>query len=328
VNDDSFARGGTATLGCVTLLVALSAGAAAAVESGSSFYLLGQRGAAAAVLPPAEGWFFALPTYYYSGHASDSSELPIGGVASLGLDAEVVLLMPTAVWVTSTDLFGGDLAFSGTLVYGNADMRARAAVSIPGIVDGSVDLLDDRWVVGDPAFSVLVGWPAEDHHYLVAASVNVPVGGYDAGRLSNVALHRWVGDLTAAGTWLFADKSIELSGAVGLSFNGENSDTDYRSGTESHLEVASYYQFSPNVAAGVGAYHYQQLSPDGGAGATLGDFEGRATGLGPGLTATFAIGAVPVSVGLSYFREFNVKNRLLGDAGWLTITIPLWVPGG
>ncbi len=73
-------------------------------------------------------------------------------------------------------------------------------------------------------------------------------------------------------------------------------------------------------------YHFQQLTGDSGAGATLGDFEGRVTGLGPMMSATFMLGPIPVTTNLRYFREFNVKNRLEGDAGWLTITIPLWVP--
>ncbi len=37
-------------------------------------------------------------------------------------------------------------------------------------------------------------------------------------------------------------------------------------------------------------------------------------------------GQVPVAVSLRYFHEFNVRNRLEGDSGWLTISIPLWVP--
>ncbi len=38
---------------------------------------------------------------------------------------------------------------------------------------------DERWAVGDPAFGAIVGWHAENLHYLVSASANVPVG--DAG---------------------------------------------------------------------------------------------------------------------------------------------------
>ena len=308
------------------VLVALSAGSTFAAEGGSSFYLLGQRGQGAGVLPPIEGVFFSLPTYFYSGDASGLE--PVSGSISLGIDADLFLALPTALWVTSANLFGGDLAFSGTIPFGNADLSASAAVAIPGIgVAGPFSLSDDRWTVADPAFSAIVGWHGENHHYVAAASVNVPIGGYDADRLSNVALNRWAGDVTAAGTWMFPQNNIELSTAAGITFNGKTDDTEYKTGTEFHFEASAFYQFTPTLSAGLNGYHYEQISGDSGAGATLGDFKGRVSALGPGISGTFQVGPVPVSVSLRYYHEFNAKNRLEGDAGWLTATIPLWVPG-
>ena len=296
-------------------------------EGGSSFYLLGQRGQGAGVLPPVEGVFFALPNYLYSGDASVSKGLPIGGAVSFGVDADIFLTLPTAIWVTPADLFGGDLAFSGAFVYGNSDVSAKLALEIPDIIQREVGLSDDQWAVGDPLFSALVGWHGEDYHYLLAASVNVPVGSYDAGRLANVALNRWAFDITAAGTWMFVQKSMELSGALGFTFNGENDDTKYETGTEFHLEAALFYHFSEAFSIGLNGYYYNQITGDSGAGATLGDFEGRVAALGPGLSGTFQVGPAPVAWSLRYFHEFNAKNRLEGDAGWLTISLPLWVPG-
>jgi len=298
-----------------------------AAESGSSFYLLGQRGQGAGILPPVEGVFFSLPNYYYSGDVSASRELPIGGAVTFGLDADVFLTLPTLIWVTPVDLLGGDLAFSGTFVYGNSDVSARLALEIPDIINRAIPLYDDRWVVGDPVLGALLGWHGENYHYTFEARVNIPAGSYDAGRLANIALNRWAGDITGAGTWLFADKSIELSGALGFTFNGENDDTKYETGTEFHLEAALFYHFSTQFSVGLNGYHYDQITGDSGAGATLGDFKGRVTGLGPGISGTFQVGPAPVSVSFRYFHEFNVKNRLEGDTGWLTVSLPLWVPG-
>jgi len=298
-----------------------------AAENGSSFYLLGQRGQGAGILPPVEGIFFSLPNYYYSGDASASRGLPVGGAVTFGLDADVFLTLPTLIWVTPVDLLGGDLAFSGTFVYGNSDVSARLALEIPGIINRAIPLNDERWVVGDPVFGALLGWHGENYHYNFAPSVNIPAGSYDAGRLANIALNRWVGDITGAGTWLFAGKSIELSGALGFTFNGENDDTKYETGTEFHLEASIFYHFSETFSVGLNGYHYDQLTGDSGAGATLGDFKGRVTALGPGISGTFQVGPAPVSMSFRYFNEFNVKNRLEGDACWLTVSLPLWVPG-
>ena len=234
-------------------LLALTGGSAFAAEGGTSFYLLGQRGQGAAIRPPVEGVFFALPNYVFSASVSGSQALDIGGAITTGLDADICVTMPTAIWVTPAEVLGGKLALSGRLVYGKGDLSADAAVSIPGVLSRSVSLADDRRALGDPVLSASLDWHGENYHSLVASSVNVPIG--------------------------------------------------------------------------VSGYHYEQISGDSGAGATLGDFEGRVSAIGPGLSANFQMGKVPVAVSLRYFHEFNAQNRLEGDAGWLTVSIPLWVPG-
>ncbi len=238
----------------------------------------------------ATGRVFLSPSYYYSGDASKSEELPFNGTADLGIDADIFIVMPTAIWVTPVNVFGGDLAFSGTYVYGKADLSAEAGIAIPLLsLRASVELNDDRWTAGDPVFSAFVGWHGENQHYLVAASVNIPDAGsdYDEGRLANVALNRWAGDITVAGTWMFPQENIELSGATGVTFNGKNDDTDYETGTEFHLEASVFYQFTKAFSAGVNGYHYRQISDDSGQGAALGSFKGRVTALGAGLSGHF-----------------------------------------
>jgi len=285
--------------------LALSAGSAVAAEGGSSFYLLGQRSQGAGILPP-EGAFFSIPNYFYSGDTSSSESLEFGGSLALGVDADLFITLPTAIWVTPVDVLGGDLALTGTFVLGHADLNAALTLAIPGVGEGTAALSDERWAVGDPAFGALVGWHAGNLHYLVSASANVPVGDYEGGRLSNISLNRWAGDITGAATWLNPEIGIELSGAAGVTFNGENDETDYETGTEIHVEATAVYHFSPAFSAGVNGYHYQQLSGDSGTGATLGDFEGRVTALGPTVSANFQLGQLPVAMSLRYFHEFNV----------------------
>ena len=112
-----------------------------------------------------------------------------------------------------------------------------------------------------------------------------------------------------------------------FTFNWENPDTDYETGTEFHVEWALVRHFSQKFTLGVTGYHYQQVTGDSGAGARLGDFKGRATALGAVLTYSFALGKLPVSTQWTYFHEFDVENRLEGDAGLLTISMPLSVAG-
>jgi hypothetical protein len=297
-----------------------------AAEGGSGFYLLGQRGQGAATLPTVEGIFFSMPAYFYNGDASGSQPLEIGGVATLGLDAEIKVVMPTALWMTSVDLLGGDLGFSGSFVYGNADVSADFAISIPDISDIGFGDADDRWAMGDPVASAFVGWNGENYAYTLTTSVNIPAGDYDSGRLSNVALNYWAADITAAGTWLFPENQIEISGATGITFNDENDKTEYETGSEFHLEAAVSYTFSDTFSAGLQGYYYKQITDDSGDGAVLGSLKGEVAAIGPGLSGTFMVGPAPVSISLKYFHEFSVENRMEGDSAWLTLFVPLWVP--
>jgi hypothetical protein len=297
-----------------------------AAEGGSGFYLLGQRGPGAAALPTVEGVFFSMPSYYYSGDVSGSQPLEVGGAATLGLDLDLKLIMPTALWMTPVDFLGGDLGFSATFVYGNADLSANLAVSIPEIGDFSFDDSDDRWATGDPVASAFLGWNGENYAYTLTSTVNIPAGDYDVGRLSNVSVNYWAADVTAAGTWLFPQSQVELSGATGFTFNDENDDTKYETGTEFHLEAAAYYQFSTLFSAGLNGYYYNQMSGDSGEGAVLGNLEGEVAAIGPGFSGTFMVGSAPVSVSFRYYHEFSAENRLEGDAAWLTLFVPLWVP--
>ena len=69
--------------------------------------------------------------------------------------------------------------------------------------------------------------------------------------------------------------SGDTSDSQELPFNGKNNDTDYRTGTEFHLEASVFYQFTPVFPAGLNGYHYQQITDDSGQGAELGSLKGR-----------------------------------------------------
>ncbi len=101
--------------------------------------------------------------------------------------------------------------------------------------------------------------------------------------------------------------------------NYENEDTDYRSGNELHADFVAAKHFG-NWAVGVGGYVYKQVGGDSGEGASLGDFKGRATALGPQFSYSTASG---LNIAGRYQHEFDVLNRPEGDKLWLNIAIPL-----
>ena len=110
---------------------------------------------------------------------------------------------------------------------------------------------------------------------------------------------------------------------AGFTFNGENPDTNYRSGAEFHVEWALMQSFSKSFALGLTGYHYQQVTGDSGTGASLGDFKGRTTALGPNINYNFQFRDIPVSTSLRWLHEYDVKSRLEGDAVFFSATVPL-----
>lgn len=116
-----------------------------------------------------------------------------------------------------------------------------------------------------------------------------------------------------------------MSAAVGVTFNGENPTTDYRTGTEFHFEGAVSQYLTKDFSVGVIGYYYQQITGDSGAGAVLGPFKGRVAALGGTVSYAFNVNQMPVTARVKLVREFDAMNRLEGTAGWLSMSMPLYV---
>jgi hypothetical protein len=294
-----------------------------AVENAQNFYLLGQRGPLAGVTPP-PGLYFQDPVYFYDGSAGANHEFELGGNVVAGVRSNAELSVPTVVWVTPATILGGNLGFSLSEVIGHIGVSVDATLTGPlGFLSRGVSASDNTTTVGDPIAAAFIGWASGNFHWQVAETVNVPIGDYIDGALANVALHRWVGDTTGSWTWLDPKVGVDVSGAVGITFNGENFATNYVSGTEFHLEGAVLKYLSKDFSIGPAGYFYDQFTPDGGPGDKIGPFEGRVIALGGAMTYNFALGKIPVATSARVYREFDATNRLQGTAGWLTMAIPL-----
>jgi len=331
-------------IACAALLSCASA--APAAEFATSFYLLGSNGSMAGMAPP-PGTYFADLNYYYSGSASGAAALSVtsprtgardatGRVltldANLKVSGEAYYQIPTALWVAPGQVLGGNFGMSLATPIGwksvNADIDALANLTFPRLgttltAGRRLSLEDDRTGFGDPIVGAFLGWHQGNLHWKLGSMINVPIGAWDQDRLANIGFNHWAFDFTGAVTWLDPKTGLELSTAAGLTFNTENPDTNYKTGTEFHVEFAVMQNFSKQFAIGRTGYHYQQLTGDSGAGATLGDFKGRVTALGPQINYMFNLGPLPVSTSLKWMHEFNVENRLKGDMGLLTVSMPL-----
>jgi len=326
----------------LTALVPATLDRASGAENATGFYLLGSKTAMAGFVPP-PGTYVTDLNYFYSGSASGQAAVGIAlrqtGALNINInidvDANAYINMPIALWIAPEKVFGGNVGFGILAPVGwkevDVAIDTLATLTLPNrtiIGPGShFEFSDSTTNFGDPALNALIGWHDGNWHWTMGALLNVPIGPWDSDSITNISFNRWAFDTTGAVTWLDPNLGFEVSTAAGFTFNGENPATDYKTGTEFHVEWALIQHFSKTFSFGLAGYHYQQITGDSGTGARLGPFEGRVTALGPVMTYSFLCGQIPVSTQLEWMHEFDVKNRAEGDAGLFTISMPLSLAG-
>ena len=257
--------------------------------------------------------------------------------ADIKVDGQVHYNLPSILWVAPGKVLGGNVGFGAIVPVGwkdvSFDLDVLATLTLGPPINETFQRGarfsggDSSTEVGDPVLNALIGWHQGNWHWNVGMLVNVPIGPWSNSSISNLSFNHWGLDTTAAVTWLDPKTGFEVSVAPGFTINWENPDTNYTTGTEFHVEFAVLKHFSQKFAAGIAGFHYQQITGDSGAGAVLGNFKGRVTALGPVVTYSFTVGKIPVAMQGMWLHDFDVENRLEGDLGVLTVSMPLSVRG-
>ncbi|MFK7847345.1 MAG: transporter [Rhodothermales bacterium] len=308
----------------MALLVASLWGSAYAVEGGKSLYLLGKRGPLAGLIPK-PGWYITNDLYYYSGDTDQ--EIPIAGLLNQGVSAEAFVNLLQTTWITDISIGNSRLALGAVVPFGRVEVEANATATTPGGSTLGAGLSDSLTAFGDPVVAASLGWRKRDGDLFRAwnlySSLFIPVGSYKEGRLANMGSNRWGLDVGTGFTLGNFKKGRELSGVLGVTFNGENDDTGYDSGNEAHLEL-SYKQHLPSgFSAGLVGYYSQQFTPDSGGPKVLGDFKARVAGIGPEIAYQFMAGGRSIGLDLRWYHEFHARNRVEGDAVFLSFSLGL-----
>jgi hypothetical protein len=274
-------------------------------------------------LPELTGVYFDDTIYFYEGSANVGKQFEIGGNIVAGLKSTTVTDCVTVSWVPTTNLLGGTLAIGTALTIGTSIADVSAVVSGPRGNLRTINVHDSATVAGDPTVSAALGWNTGKVSIQAGATVNVPIGRYNNGGLANISLHRWIVDASLATTWNDPKTGWDVSGKAGLTFNGTDPATDYKSGTEFHLEGSVEKTLSPQFSAGLQVYYLKQLSGDSGSGARLGPFKGEVAGIGATAALTVNMGRYPATFRARAFKEFDVTNRLKGSAFFVDLALPL-----
>jgi hypothetical protein len=291
-------------------------------EYGLGSYLLGYGLPMAGFTPP-PGIYFSDTFYLYEGSANPTVKFPIGRNVDAGVSYNFLFDLSQIAWVTDVKVLGGSLGFGALVPFGGERTSASLSFTGPFDVTRQLGRTASTDALGDSAFAAFLGWDEGENHWNATLTGFVPTGYYSSTAISFTGLNRPGLDFKAGYTYLSLQTGIEASAALGITVNAINTATNYQSGADLHFEAALNEHLPFGLAAGVGGYYYQQVTPDGGSGDKIGPFRGRVAAYGPLLSYTFKEGTQQVILSGRWFHEFDVAHRVTGNSVFASLAFPL-----
>jgi hypothetical protein len=290
-----------------------------AAEGGSGLYILGSQGPLAGYMPP-PGFYLRHDDYFYHGNAS---VVPLGGNVNLNAKARFFLDFTTLTLVTPYKIFNGDYGFGAVFPVGTVTVKATADILEPINLNASRQKTDSGYA-DMIVYPAILGWHLDSLHIVTSLGVFIPTGSYKRGRIANIGKNHYALDPGVGVTWLDADYGLEISSWIGYTINFENKKIHYRTGGEFHAEFFLGKNLGKSLQIGLVNYMYNQLTADSGRGALLGPFKGHVIGLGPSVFYNFELKGTPISLNARYYKEFDVRHRLKGEAAFITLKMPIF----
>ena len=282
-----------------------------AAEGGYSNYIPGTYGDFAAAVEPATKITFRNDVYYYQ---ADTARSVRSGLLEADADLEFIMDFLTVLYKPDMEILGGHYAFGVFLpvVYADIDVGLSAGGPI-------LRRQDDVFGIGDlTLIPAVFFWNFGNFHLSLAEYIVTPTGSYDTADLANTGLNYWTFDTDLAVTSLNEKTGQDYSINIGYNYNTENSDTDYQTGQELHIDYMINQFLSESWALGFHGFYLKQITGDSGDGAILGDFKAEAAGIGPAvmwMPERFKGKAAFIA---KWISEFDVEKRLEGDHVFLS----------
>jgi hypothetical protein len=301
-----------AVAGCLSLETGFEAKAA---EYGFSTYVLGQNAFGAGVTPP-PGTYVTSATGLYTADIGRTVTFGSGVTVGAGAHVEFLSSAINGLYVFDHKVLGGNLGVSATVPVGHIDIDAM--VTAGGL---SAQRSTEGGGLGDIVSKLQLGWQHGEFSHTVYIQAVAPTGRYETGFNPIIGLHRPGIDTGWAFTWVNKATQLQLNGTLGVTFNFENTATDYKTGNEFHFEWAIGRELAPGLVVGVVGYDYRQLTGDSGSGAVLGPFKGQVDAIGLGASGTTLLGTMPLIINIRGYKEFNAENHWEGYSSTVSATI-------
>lgn len=295
-----------------------------AEEGGSGHYFPGSMSSSVDGVSATELFLLRLNVIDYAGSFGAGREVPIAGLTALDVDVDIKAYGLTAFWRPS---WGGlsekwSYAMSATVPY--IDLTVAGNLQSDTI---TIPRTDSKTGLGDVLlFPVMLNYKANPNlNANFRLGLYAPTGSYKTGQLANTGKNFWTVEPTAALIYLNQSNGREASIFLGVDFNEENSATNYKSGSQAHIEytLAQHLPLWGGIAGfGITGFWYKQISADSGEGAKLGEFKARANGLGPVISFNKKVGNKHSLIGeFKWLHEFSNSNRPEGDTFFLKVML-------
>ncbi|WP_083651915.1 SphA family protein [Photobacterium proteolyticum] len=289
-----------------------------AEEGGSGHYLPGYMASSIDLSLSNEAVLVRLIANSFEG-TSGNSKLPMAGQIVTEADIETDEVALDFRW-SPADEFADGWVFNAGVTFPYISMRVSA-----DIVDetGGQDTVSRRVVSEQSGLGDVVIQPLMFAHTInrewwgdYRLALYAPTGDYELGRLANTGKNYWT--ISPSLGFVHIEPAIgrEFSVFGGIEFNSSNSDADYLTGTQAHIEstfVQNIILLGGFTGIGVSGYWYQQLTGDSGQGAVLGEMKSQAIGIGPVLSYRAKWHRTKLAAELKWLHDIEVSGRFEGD---------------
>jgi len=299
---------------------------ALAEEGGSGHYFPGSMSSFIDGVPTEETIIFRLNLLAYDGEFDSDIKVPVAGLTALDVQVESAAVGFTGLWRPPVEI-GERWSYAAAITVPFIDLEVEADVAVPADPLGrTVRRRDSASGLGDILlFPLMLNYnvsPALNYNFRLG--FYAPTGDYEKGKLANQGKNFWSVEPTLAAIYLNPKNGREFSAFLGATFNEENDKTDYKSGTQMHLEMTAAQHFplwGGLAGAGVTGFWYEQVTGDSGDGASYGDFKARSRGIGPVVSYTGKLGANDLVAEFKWLHESGVKRRPEGDTLFLKVVV-------
>ena len=277
-----------------------------AAEGGYSNYIPGTYGDFAAGMAPTTPWTIRNDVYYYN---ADIEKTFRNGKPEIGTELTMKVNLTTLVYKPDIEVFGAQYAIGTVLPILSTEFEANIETN-----NGSFFASEDVTDIGDITIvPAIFFWNSGNFQFTLGEYIVTPSASYSLSEPLNPSLNYWTFDTNFTANYLDFETGQDYSINIGYTYNTENSDTNYQTGNELHIDYMINQFVSETLAFGIHGFYLKQVTADSGSGAALGSYKGRAAGVGPAVLWSSSISELPVSFIFKWLHEYKAENRIEGN---------------